>query len=163
MIKTILCSAIFTIAVALLSCEKDNEILSKTDMINGKTWKVTSKTVDPAIKFVTDAEGHTIQIFDIRLFDPDSVKNYGYKYSKDGIFTLLNDARRELMQTTWKFNSDESQITLGQPLIYNYPVVGNVSVQSVTIISISKDKIATTIPTVLNNVNHALTIIFEPK
>lgn len=142
--------------LSFTSCSSDDDAdtKSKTDLISSKSWVVKSKTVEPSIVF-----GGT-EISDIMILDSEDVRNYSFNFKSDG--TLLQyDAEKKLMfQTTWSFNSSETELTFAEPIKYTYPVVGEMSITTLSIQSITSSKIVGTIPAMYEGVNYLITITF---
>ncbi len=169
--KVIVYLSMFAIAMLVFSCKKDSTP-SKTDILTGSTWKITSKTISPSITVPLDSLGHVIIISNVSVYDPDSVKNFGYKFNSNGSFTCTDSANKVLppYPNTWQFNSDDTQITLGQQLEFDYSIpaatgvqVVKIIIQKITISSITSTQITATYPLVFNNANYTVTIVFQPK
>ena len=113
--KTIALSTTLILSLVLASCKKDETViaLTKTQILCGKNWKVTTLTVDPARPYV--------------LFGPNVTDWYAqrdacvndnlYYYNSDGTMKLdegatkCNTSDAQTMSGTWTFNTDQTVIT----------------------------------------------------
>lgn len=141
--------------LSITSCATgDEDTATKKDLISSKNWVIKSKAVVPSILF------NGIEISDIIILDDESVRSYSFNFKSDG--TLLQyDAEKKLMfQTTWSFNSSETELTFAEPIKYTYPVVGEMSITTLSIQSITSSKIVGTIPAMYEGVNYLITITF---
>ncbi|CAH8296470.1 hypothetical protein EV196_11138 [Mariniflexile fucanivorans] len=142
--------------LSFTSCSKDDTEngQSKKDIIESKSWVITSKTVEPSILF------GAIEISDITILDSDEVKNYSFKFNPDGSLLQYDFEGNLIFETTWAFNSDETEITFEEPIMYTYPVVGEMGISTLLIETISSSKIVGTIPAFYQGVDYLVTITF---
>ena len=99
----------------LHSCKKDS-VKSKTDLITASSWKLTARTVDPAIniggKMVTDYYA------EMDTWDKDDFLTYlkdGNAILDDGP-TKENPSDPQTVTFSWAFNADETVINQhGEP------------------------------------------------
>ncbi|WP_111709524.1 hypothetical protein [Lutibacter citreus] len=147
---------LFCITLSLVSCSNDDstEPQSKNEMLTDKSWMVQSKIVTPSISL------GGMEISDITMLDEEEVKSYIYKFSSDGTLVVKNSSEQIILETSWGFNSDKTQLTLSDPLIFNYPVVGEIGLSTITLNSLTTTKMVGTIPSIYDGVNYVVTITF---
>ena len=150
-------STLILFSVFVFSCKEDTEEGSKKALLTSKTWIVTSKPITPAVTMM----GTTIN--DISALDPEAVKKYTYKYNDDGTMIQYDESNKVKFQTTWSFNSDETILTHNPGIVFTYPIVGNISLTEATIISLSANKMAASIPSTYEGVEYVVTLNFEAK
>jgi hypothetical protein len=64
-------------------------------------------------------------------------------------------------ETTWTLNSDNTQISFGEPILYSYPVVGDMGFSTIDNLSISStSKMVGTVSAIFGGVDYELTITF---
>lgn len=137
------------------SCEKDAEIIIKTDLISGSLWKVSSKTIEPPMML------SGIPVSDIVPFDTDSVRNYLYKFFADGNFTIYNEFNIPLFETSWSFNEDETLLSLNEPLVFVYPIFGGIPLSVITIDTITSTYIRASVPYEYEANKYEMLIVFK--
>lgn len=150
-------TAVLFLGIFVTSCSKDDEATSKKDLLTGKTWIVKSKPIVPSVSM----NGMTIS--DISILDPEEVRKYTYKYNEDGTMTQYDETNKVKFTTQWSFNADETQITHNPGIIFTYPIVGNISLSTATIVSISADQMNASIPSTYDGTNYVVTINFVAK
>ncbi|WP_158850827.1 hypothetical protein [Algibacter sp. L1A34] len=148
---TIICASI-----SLTSCseEESSKLSSESEMLTAKSWVVQSKIVEPSINL------GGIEISDITVLDSDEVKSYSFKFDSDGTLVVTDLSEEIIIETTWVFNSDKTQLTFGDPLIYNYPIVGDIGLSTIKITSLTSSKMIGTIPAFYDDINYVVTITF---
>jgi len=155
--KLIFISVVLFIGVFVYSCKKDSETSSKKDLLTGKTWIVKSKPIVPSVSM------NGLTITDISILDTEEVRKYTYKYNTDGTMTQYDETNKVKFQTKWSMNADETQITHDPGIIFTYPIVGNISLTTATIVSISADQMNASIPSTYDGTNYVVTINFIAK
>ncbi len=156
--KWLFFSTLIVLGVLVLSCEKDDDDdNSRKALLTGETWIVTSKPITPAVSLM----GTTIS--DISILDSEEVRNYTYKYNEDGTMIQYDSSNQEIFQTTWSFNTDETILTHNPGIVFNYPIVGDISLTQATIVSITADNMVMSIPSTYDGVNYTVTLNFEAK
>lgn len=155
-LKSITLIAVVFLALNLASCSSDESKQTVYELLTSKSWKSQSKIINPSINM------NGIVISDIMVLESDEVKNYSFKFNADGSFVVYDSLKNKVFQTTWALSSDETIVTLADPVIITYPLVGNVSMKTITIESITANKIIAKIPSfVYAGVNYEVTIIFN--
>jgi hypothetical protein len=99
------------ILLALFSCEDDEK--SKTELLTGKTWKMTGYTVDPAYNYFGTLISDIFAQWD--ACDKDDI--YSFKTDKTYTFeeglTKCDPEDDQVYETgTWTFNADETVLVL---------------------------------------------------
>lgn len=103
------------------SCKKDEDSnspaptssKSKTEKLTARAWKVTARTISPAINV------NGTMVTDLHALDDECDKDDLYKFKIDKTFTLEEGATKcdpadpQIYGTgTWAFNADETQLIL---------------------------------------------------
>ncbi|WP_405296996.1 hypothetical protein [Algibacter sp. Ld11] len=146
-------TAIFALIISLTSCSSsDSE--TKSDIMSSKTWVIESKMLSPTINY------GTIEITDIMVLEPEETRNYSFEFKSDGTFVQRDAAGASVFESTWSLNSDNTLLSFGEPIVYNYPVVGEMGFSTIDIISISSSKVVGTVESVFGGENYELTITF---
>jgi hypothetical protein len=98
------------------SCTKKADDQTKTELLTGVWWKMTAQTVSPA----TDMNGDGTLETDLFTSRAACEKDDLIKFNTNG--TITNDQKTlctgQTAKTdggTWKWNSDETELTLGPP------------------------------------------------
>lgn len=148
-------SAIIALFISLSSCSSDsNDANTPSDMVSSKTWKIESKMLSPTINY------GGIEITDIMILESEETRNYSFKFNADGTFVQYDAAGEVLFESTWSLNSENTVLSFGEPIVYVYPVVGEMGFSSIDIISISSSKIVGTIDSTFGEDDYELTITF---
>lgn len=155
-LKSISLIAVVFLALNLSSCSSSSEPnLSVKEKLTSKLWKSQSKIINPSINM------SGIVVTDITILESDEVRNYSFKFNTDGSFIVYDILNKNIFQTTWTLSSDETVITLADPVVIPYPFVGNVDMKTITIESITTSKIVSKIPRFLyEGVYYEATITF---
>ncbi len=155
--KLIIFITALSLAAGITSCTKEEteEPKSKFELLTSKSWVVTSKIVSPSFEF------GGFQISDIMSLETDEVKQYSFKYNEDYSIVVSDYLNTPFFETTWSFNDDETEITFADPLIYTYPMVGDIGISTFTLQSISSSKITAMIPTDYEGTTYEVTITFN--
>lgn len=139
-LKSIILITVVCLALQVASCSSDKSELSVKEMLTSKSWVIKSKIIDPSINM------NGFVISDIMILDSDEVRNYSFKFNTDGTFVLYDNLNKNIFETTWVLSSDETLITLTEPVQFTYPAVGNVGMKTITIESITSKSIVAKIP-----------------
>jgi Lipocalin-like domain len=121
--------SLLSFMVLLFACKKDE---TKTEMLAGGQWKLTALTVSPA--FVSAG----VTITDVLATYPSCAKDDFQTFSTDGAYTYDEGATTcdvTAVQTekgTWKFNADETQMTITLPSGVDTWEIKNLSSSSMT-------------------------------
>lgn len=142
------------LALNFTSCDEDNSSTSNKDLLSDKLWMSKSKIINPAVS----VNGFVVS--DITVLEPEEVRKYSFKFNEDGTFILYNHLNTSIFQTTWSINSDETKISFTDPIIYTYPIVGEIGLTTMTIQSLTSSELVTTIPAIYEGVNYEITITF---
>lgn len=146
---------IVILVLNLASCSKDDSDSSaKEGLLTNKTWITESKVINPVISF------NGIEISDIMVLETDAVRNYSFKFNSDGTFFLYDNLDTLIFQTTWSMNSEETQITFAEPIVYTYPLVGDIGLSILNIQSITSSEFVATVSGLYEDINYELTITF---
>lgn len=154
--KSILILAFFLLVISQFSCKKDNN-LSKKDLLTGKTWIIISKALTPSVS----VGGITID--DINILDSEDQRNYTFKYNTDGTMIEYNKAKEEIYRTNWSFNSDETQISHTPGIVFSYPMVGDYTLTTMSIESISANQLITKVVYNFLGTDYVATFTYSPK
>lgn len=155
--NSILLMAIIYLGLTVCSCQDENESASKKELLTNKTWKVSSKTINPAVSM------NGMSISDIMLLDSEEVRNYTYKYNLDGTMIQYNQLNQNIFETKWSFNTDETQLIHNPGIIYTYPVVGEIGLKTITLESITADQVVLTTPYIYEGINYVITLTYKSK
>jgi len=155
--KATIILAIILIGFLGQSCQDDSVDVSKKDLLTGKSWKIISKAISPSF-----AMGG-ITIADIRVLESDEVQNYSYQFESDGTVGQYDKANKKISQTNWSFNTDETQLVYNPAIKYNYPIVGDIGLSTMTLVSLSENQMVVTVPYSYESINYVITITFVPK
>jgi len=148
-----LLTIIINLFICLTSCTSDDS-MTESEMISSKTWMIESKILSPSIVY------GGIEITDIMILESEETRNYSFKFDEDGTFYQYDAEGVVLYQTTWMLSADSSQIIFGDPIVYDYPVVGDMGFSTIDIVSISATKIVGTVGALFGDVDYELTITF---
>jgi len=155
--KLIFFMAIGFIGLTVNSCKDDTQAPSQKELLTGSTWKIISKAISPSF------EMGGITITDISVLESDEVRGYSYVYNSDGTVAQYDKSNQFVSQTSWALNADETQIIYNPSIKYTYPVVGDIGLSTITIISIGANEMVTTVPYLYQGTNYVITITFVPK
>jgi len=147
---------IFSLILSVTSCSSDDSSNSKSasEMISSKAWLVESKMLSPTIDY------GGLEITDIMIIEPEETRNYTFTFNSDGTL-LQNDAMGNLIfETTWVLNSDNTQLLFGEPIVYSYPIVGDMGFSTIDNLSISSSQVVGTISATFGDVEYEVTITF---
>jgi hypothetical protein len=128
--------------------------MTESEMISSRTWVIESKILSPSIDY------GGIEITDIMVLESEETRNYSFKFDEDGSFYQYDSDGVVIYETTWSLNSDNTQIVFEDPIVYDYPVVGDMGFSTIDIISISSSKIVGTVSALFAEVDYQLTITF---
>ncbi|WP_179316956.1 hypothetical protein [Winogradskyella undariae] len=146
--------SIFSLLFSFTSCSSDDSELPPNEILSSKIWVIKSKVISPSIVYYGQ------EITDISLFESEETKNYSFEFLADGTFYQYDSAGELLFENTWYLNADHTQLTFGEPIVYEYPVVGNMGFTTIDIISISSSKIVGVIDASFNEVDYEVTLTF---
>jgi len=155
--KSIILMSVIFVGLIIFSCKDDSPSASKKELLTKNTWLVKSKIIVPAFTL----GGMTIS--DITILDSDEVKKYSFKYDLDGTMKEYDNLGKMIFQTNWSFNTDETQLTHTPGIAYNYPVVGDMSLNTLNIESISSNQIVALVPYSYDGTNYMVTMTFIAK
>lgn len=147
---------IFSLLLSVTSCSSDDSSDSKSasELVGSKTWLIESKMLSPTINF------NGIEITDIMVIESEETRNYTFSFNSDGTL-LQNDGMGNLIfETTWVLNSDNTQLSFGEPIVYSYPVVGDLGFSTIENLSISSSEIVGTVNAVFGDVEYEVTFTF---
>ena len=147
---------IFSLILSVTSCSSDDSSDSKSasEMISSKAWLIESKMLSPTIDY------GGIEITDIMIIESEETRNYTFTFNSDGTL-FQNDAMGNLIfETTWVLNSDNTQLLFGEPIVYSYPVVGDMGFSTIDNLSISSSQVVGTISATFGDVEYVVTITF---
>ncbi len=149
--------AVIFSGLTLFTCSTDKQPPDRKELLTSKTWVVKAKTIVPTVSI------GGIVISDILILESDGMRNYAFKYNMDGTLIQYNQMNTIIMQTKWSFNADETEITHEQPIIYNYPIVGDLNITKINVKSITADQLIALIPFLYEETNYVVTITFISK
>lgn len=155
--KSILFLAVILLGMTQFSCDDDIQTLTKTEMLTGQTWKITSKILSPP------ASMGGITITDIMILDSDDQRNFTFKFNSDGTIIQFNSSDKEIFRTNWSFNADETQITYNPGIVFSYSVAGDFTLSTMIIESISEKKILAKVNYSFAGTQYMATFTYEPK
>ncbi|WP_372757445.1 hypothetical protein [Mariniflexile sp.] len=146
---------IICVLFSLTSCSTEEGVeTSVVDILSAKSWVIQSKLISPTITM------SGIEITDIAMLESEAVRNYTFNFNSDGSLLVQDASNATILETTWSLSSDETQLIFTNPLIYTYPVVGDMELSSMVIQSISGTKMVCTITTVYYDTNYVVTVTF---
>lgn len=148
----VIISLLFTIT----SCSSDDSSDSTpaSEIISSKTWLIESKMLSPTIDY------GGIVISDITILESDETRNYTFSFNSDGTLVINDAMGNAIFETTWVLNSDNTQITFADPIVYEYPVVGDMGFSTIDDLSVSSSEITGTVAANFGGVDYVLTIKF---
>ncbi len=155
--KSVILMSVIFFGLAIFSCKDDSPDASKKELLTNKTWVVKSKIIAPS--FILGA----MTISDLTILDSDEEKKYSYKYDPDGTMKEYDNLGQVIFETNWSFNADETKITHTPGITYNYPVIGDMSLNTLTIESISSNQIVATVPYSYDGTDYTITMTFSVK
>ena len=123
-------------------------------MLSSKNWVIQSKILSPSIIY------NEIEVTDIMLFESDETRNFSFQFKADGTFYQYDSTGEVLIESTWSLNSDSTQLLLGDPIVYDYPIVGEMGFSTINIISISSSKFVGTVDALFNSAEYQVTLTF---
>lgn len=146
--------SIFSLIISLNSCSKEDSQESSANKLSSKTWVIENKILSPSIIY------NNIEISNMSLFETDETKNYVFKFNTDGTLIVNDSSNNIILNSTWELNSDETELTFGEPLLYPIPLVGDVGYSKIDIISITKSEIIGTVTMAFNEEIYVVTLNF---
>jgi hypothetical protein len=153
--KSIIRFAIAIIGIILFSCDKEGTPLTKKEMLTGKSWKIESKNINPSF-----SQGGFV-ISDISVLEPEEIKNYVYKFNDDGTLIITGQAGETIFETNWSFNANETELVINPGIVFNYPMVGDFSLTTLMIGSITTNQIVSINAYTYENVTYEVTVLFK--
>jgi hypothetical protein len=155
--KSHLIFVVILLGLTQFSCKKDEQSLSKKDMLTNNTWIITSKALSPVVSF------NGLPINDVSILDSDDQKNFTFKYNSDGTMIEYNKLKQEIFRTKWSFNADETQLIHNPGITYSYQAIGDFTISAIVIESITAKKIVAKIPYSMAGTVYTTTFVYEPK
>lgn len=147
---------ILVIGSTFYSCSTDSE-LTKQELLTAKTWSISSKAISPSVSF-----GGVI-ISDISLLDSEEMAGLSFKYNPDGTIIQYAMDNEPIYEMTWSFNADETVLTHTPGLVFTYPMVGEISLTTITFESISANQLVATVPFLYAETNYIVTLTYHEK
>jgi hypothetical protein len=154
--KTIILIAAFFLLLIQFSCDNDLPA-TKKELLTSKTWVAETKLVTPPF-----SKGGFV-ISDISVMDSDEIKGYSYKYNTDGSMVIMDISNKTVFETIWSFNADETQLTYSPGIVYSYPIVGDLSLNSVDIETISESLLIFSVSYTYEEVEYTVKLTFVSK
>lgn len=145
---------LIALLISLISCSSENSE-SPTEILSSKTWVIQNKLLSPSIVY------GGIEITDMTLFETDETKGYSFKFNADGTLLVNNASNNIILDSTWVLNSDQTELTFGEALIYAIPQVGNIGYSSISIESISTSEIVGTVTMPFGDETYLVTMNFK--
>ncbi|GHC59140.1 hypothetical protein [Ulvibacter litoralis] len=145
---------IFSLILGVTSCSKDDS-QSASEMLSSKTWVIESKMLSPSIIYAG------VEITDITLFETDETKDYAFTFNSDGTLLVRNASNNLILDSTWAFNSDETELIFGETLIYAIPLVGDIGYSSIAIKSITSSEIVGSVTMPFEGTIYTVTMTFK--
>jgi len=107
------------------ACNKDDELITKTDLLTSSSWKLTAEIIDPGFPTFDNEGNITGSTNDLFARMDDCSKDNTFSFNTDK--TLIMDEGATKCESTapqktagsWSFNSDETTLTItvdGDPL-----------------------------------------------
>lgn len=155
--KSIIFVALFIVGFVVASCKDENTSQSNEDILTSKAWIIQSKIVNPTYSIAG------ITISDVSALDSPEVQKYSYKHASDGTVTQYDESNGIVFQTKWSFSADETKFQYTPGIIFTYPIVGDISLTTMNIVSISEDKMVMKVPYTFELIKYEVTITFVPK
>lgn len=155
--KLVIYMTILVLVSFISACKDENSNATKTELLTGKTWVIKSKKITPSVTM----SGMTIS--DIMILDTPEVQLYSFKHNADGSVIEYNQLNENIFQSNWTFNADETQITYNPGIVFNYPVVGDMRLETMEVISIAEDELITKIPYNFGGTNYEVTFTYKSK
>ncbi len=154
----------FTIAIIIIiganfiySCKKDDVTFTNDELLTQDTWVVKSKTINPVILVGGMAVSNILEL------EADSVRNYSYKYNTNGSFFQYDQNDNVILQASWQLSSNQTELSLSQPLVFTYPIMGDIYVSALKIESITPGYINTLVSCNYEGIDYIIQTIFESK
>jgi len=155
--KSILFLVVILLGLTQFSCKDEDQPLTKTELLTGNVWKITSKTLSPP------ASLGGITITDVMILDSDDQRNFSFKFNSDGTVVQYNSQSKEIFRTKWSFNADETVLTYSPGIVFTYAVAGDFTLSTMTIESISANKIVAKVNYSFAGTTYLATFTYEPK
>lgn len=152
-LKTLFIIAIAGTFLFIASCSKDEDSVSKTEIITANSWKYAALTINPPIDFFG------IPISDFLAFMDDCEKDNLFIFNTSGSYTIdegatkCDDADPQTIEVgTWSFNSGETQLSLATPD----------TTITMNIVGLSSSKVTLATSEVLEGVTYTTTMELVP-
>lgn len=145
----------FVLGLTLNSCKNEPSELTKTEILTEIMWKIKSKAISPSFEI------GGITISDIMVLESDEERDYTYKYNADGTVVRYSSTNQLISQTTWSFNSGETEIIFNPAIQYVYPVIGQMGLPSMNLVSLSENEMKTTVGYTYEGLDYIINIVFH--
>jgi hypothetical protein len=144
---------IITLTVMVINCKKDaNSVVSRKDLLSGKTWIMTAETISPAMNV------NGTLITDFYSQEPSCTKDDIAKLNSNGTYTLEEGQTKcsandpQVYETgTWTLSSDESVLVL----------TSNGTVTNAKIQELTASKLVVIEEETLNSIKYTLTSTYK--
>jgi len=116
--------SLLSITFLFSACKKDDEAITKTDLLTSGSWKMTALTIDPAFPTFDNEGNITGSTNDLFAMMEDCSKDNIYSFNTDKTLSLDEGASKcdnsdpQKSTGSWSFNSDETTLTI---TIEEYP------------------------------------------
>ncbi len=153
----ILLAGIFILAVAFVSCSKDEELTENEQLLTLGKWNLSSHVVDPPLTF-TDENDETIYVSDLVEFFGECYADDAWTFKPDKTLVIdegsLKCDNGSVQQETgeWYFGEGETTIVVA----YNDGSTSTLFVQQLTAGTLKLNAISSQ-----DNVTHTFTITFS--
>jgi len=108
-----------TIVLLSASCKKDSSEPSNTEKICGKNWRIVALTIDPGIIIGSATVTDLLPQIPSCSKDDFETLNTNGTYTDDEGASKCSPSDPQTTSGTWKFNSNETIITLDNTDSYN--------------------------------------------
>jgi len=117
--------SLLSLTLLFSACNKDDELITKTDLLTSSSWKVTAEIIDPGFPTFDNQGNITGSTNDIFAMMDDCSKDNTFSFNTDKTLIMDEGATKcestapQKTAGTWSFNSDETTLTItvdGDPI-----------------------------------------------
>ena len=124
-ITKVLFLSLLSLTLFFSACNKDDELITKTDLLTSSSWKVTAETIDPGFPTFDNQGNITGSTNDLFAMMDDCSKDNTFSFNTDKKLIMDEGATKcestapQKTAGTWSFNSEETTLIItvdGYPL-----------------------------------------------
>ena len=110
--------SLLSLTLLFSACNKDDDLITKTDLLTSSSWKVTAEIIDPGFPTFDNQGNITGSTNDLFAMMDDCSKDNILSFNTDKTLILDEGATKcestapQKTTVSWSFNSDETTLTI---------------------------------------------------